>query len=541
MSKNKNNTLVSQKNTNSTKPLIMGSKLSQLGGGLLVLNIQKEIEESAYTAMDRITKNRRVVSRRQEYCSDLERVIDEAKLTTHLLSEIKQEIKIGDKIYQPEEVISYYNGIFLDQVHQIKDKLFRMIALLLLVPETAQDNQKKDPKEIKYQSFMNKNVAELKKIGIFDLLSQWGSGNLAVALDKRTQHHHFVSTLRLNEDFQKIKMSRIMLNPLTSNQLSEYGKKRMAQIGEESFKKWREEIVKKQQNTIDEIEQNIEQVAEKLISHFNIPVKPEESAAIVNKYTDFLASFDIHNQASINKVSPELKELIDGFLKIGQEMLGNKLLSVYLVGSCARGEFAPGSSDINLYFIIENESDLSITRNEHLLLNAVFITRKAFMSESHKKDRFICWSDGVLLYREEFKIDEKEFPKPGSLLCLLLNRGFIEKLEKIKKEVATLTNPDKKILRKYSLDAVKIMLDFDFGVAISNKPFYTASRKEKINYTKELFPDERRTTTLEQIYQKGVIRKKDFPILIDTYLEKAKINYQKLLNVEKEILLDGSN
>ena len=56
-----------------------GSKLSQLSRGLLVLNVQREMEESAYTAMDRITKERKVVSRRQEYSSDLERVIDETK------------------------------------------------------------------------------------------------------------------------------------------------------------------------------------------------------------------------------------------------------------------------------------------------------------------------------------------------------------------------------------------------------------------------------------------------------------------------------
>ncbi|KKU60597.1 MAG: hypothetical protein UX85_C0009G0050, partial [Candidatus Beckwithbacteria bacterium GW2011_GWB1_47_15] len=98
-----------------------------------MLNIQKEMEESAYTAMDRITKNRKVVQRRQEYSSELERVIHEAKLTTHLLSKVQTQVKVGDKVHPPEEVISYHNGIFLDQVHQLKDKLFRMVALLLLV------------------------------------------------------------------------------------------------------------------------------------------------------------------------------------------------------------------------------------------------------------------------------------------------------------------------------------------------------------------------------------------------------------------------
>jgi hypothetical protein len=56
----------------------------------------------------------------------------------------------------------------------------------------------------------------------------------------------------------------------------------------------------------------------------------------------------------------------------------------------------------------------------------------------------------------------------------------------------------------------------------------------------ESWPGEKRTTTLEQIYEKGTIRQEDFPVLIDTFLERAKINYQKMLDIEKEILSDTS-
>ncbi len=412
---------------------------------------------------------------------------------------------------------------------------------LLLVPETAQDNQKKDPKKIDYQPFLTKNEVKLKKIGIYEMLTQWGSGDLAKALDKRTYHHHFVSTLRLNEDFQKIKMSRMMLNPLTSNQLSEYGKKRMAEIGEESYTKWRQELVDKQQEIISEIEQNIEQISEKLINHFKVPATPIQSAPIVNKYMEFLASMDIHNEASISKIPADLKPLIDGFLGIAAQEIGGTLhlpYSVYLVGSCARGEFVPGCSDINLYFIIDADTNTNLSKSNPLL-NLVFLSKRQFLSDTHKKDRFICWSDGVLLHGEGYKMDKKDFPKPGSLLCLLLNRGFVELLEEIRAEVAALKNPDKDTLRQYSIKMVKTMLDFDFGVAMSNKPFYTASRKGKIAYTKESWPNERRTNTFEQIYYKGIVRQEDFPMVIDTFLENAKKNYQKLLTVEAEIIKDS--
>jgi len=526
-------------NTTGATPLSV-NKLSQLNRGLLMLNIQKEMEEPGYTAMDRISKNRKVVSRRQEYCSDLERVIDEAKFTTHLLSEVQNQTKVSKKIYEPEEIISYYNGIFLDQVHQLKDKLFRMIALLLLVPETAQDNQKKDPKEIKYQPFMNKNESLLKKIEIYDLLSQWGKNNLAVALKKRTNHHHFVSTLRLNNDFQKIKMSKMMLDPTKPMLLSEYGRKRISEIGEESFKKWREEIVTKQQTTIDEIEKNIEQVAEKLIIYFKIPTTPQELALIANKYTEFLSSMDINNQANITKISPTIKEIVDEFVKFCKKEINKKLVSVYLVGSSGRGEFIPGSSDINLYVITNTGKFGSYSNDSVKPMNVIFLSKEEFLSKSYKKDRFICWSDGILLCGEEIKFDKKEFPKPGTLLCLLLNRGFIEKLEKIKGDVKALNNSDAKTLRPYCLKAIKIVMDFDFGVAMANKPFYTASRDGKLKYTKEAWPNERRTITLEQLYKgSATIRKEDFPILIDNFLGNAKINYKKLLDIEAEINKDS--
>lgn len=524
----------------STPPNINGGKLSQLNTGLLFVNIQKEMEEPAYVAMDRITKNRKVISRRQEYCSDLERVIDEAKLTTHLLSEVRDEAKIGEKSYHPEEIIGYYNGIFLDQVHQIKDKLFRLIDRILLVPETVADSKKKDPDKVKVTSFLSTHKAELEKIGIYELLEEWDKGSIAVVLRRRTQHHHFVSTLRLNEDFQRIKMSRMMLNPSRPVALSEYGKKRMTEIGNESFKKWKEELEKKQQSTIDEIEKNLEKIAEKLIIHFKIPTTPEELAPIGVKYTEFLSSFDIESQTSIAKIDPIIKEVIEEFVKFCKETIKEKLVSIYLVGSAGRGEFIPGSSDINMY-VITNTGDYGSYSNDAVKpMSVTFLSKEEFLSKEHKRDRFICWSDGILFFGEEIKFDKKEFPKPGTFLTLLLNRGFIEKLEEIKKEVASLDNPNEETLRPYTLKVVKIVMDWDFGVAMANKPFYTASRNGKLTYTKEAWPNERRTITIEQLYKDNAsIRPKDFSLLIDVFFENAKTNYQKLLEVEAEIVKDS--
>ena len=521
------------------------SKLSQLNKGLITMNVIKEMEEPGYTPIGRITKNRKVVQRRQEYCSDIERAISEAELTSVLLSEIKENDlkKVGEKTYQPEDVINYYNGVFLDQVHQIRDKLFRMIALLLLDLDTAQDSQKKDPKKMEYKKFVDKNEEIIKKIEIYDSLTVWylGKSGIKIAIDKRTEHHHRVSTLKLNDDYQKLTMSRLMLNPLSSTRLSDYGKKRMTEIGIESFAKWRKEIVSKQENTIKEMKQNIEVISDKLISRFKLPIESKDAAPIFNKYMEYLSSMDIENEARVDEIPPFIKPLVDGAVEIAKSAFGQALDSIYLVGSCARNEFVAGSSDINMYFIFNTERSFAFSRDKYPLLQAVLISKNAFLSEEHKKDRFICWSDGVLLYGNGIKFDEKEFPKAGSLLSLLLNRDFIEKLEEIKKEVAALKNPKAKTLRPYCLKAIKIIMDWDFGVSIANKPFYTASRAGKIKYTKESWPNERRTTTLEQLYYgNATIKQEDFPLLIDVFFENAKPNFQKLLDVEKDVLENPS-
>lgn len=511
------------------------TKLSQLNKGLLVLNIKKEVEEPGYAPIGLITKNRSVVSRRQEYCGDLQRTIDEAKLNTYLLSEVKDEIKVGDRVYQPEETINYYNGVFLDQVHQIKDKLFRMVDRILLMPEQSQDDQKKDPREIKLGKFLSKNKEILEKIGIYQLLEQWSVGNLKIVLDKRTNHHHRVSSLKLNHDFQNVQMSRLMLGPFNVDKLSEYGKKRMTELGQESFVKWKDETVLKQESTIKEIDENIESISERLIKHFMIPTKPEDIASIINEYTKYLSSFDIKNQAASKKIPKEISKILEGLIKIAAESFGDQLASIYLVGSVGRDEFNFGISDIDLYFIMSEEGlNIDIQKN-YPMLNATFISKNNFTSDEGRKHRFICWSDGIKLYGQDMDLKKKDFPEPGTLLCLLLNRGCIDHLKNLKEEISSLNNPIDEILRGYTLKVAKIMLDFDFGVAMANKPYYTASRKQKIEYIKESWPEGGRVNLLEQLYYGKIVSQQDFNVLIDTYIENMEKNYQKLIEVEEKV------
>lgn len=515
---------------------------NNLKTGLLFLDFKQTTEEPEYEAMDRMTKKHGVIQKRYQYAQDLERAITEAELTSTLLSTVETPVVAKRKSFDPEEIVSYYDGILLDYVHQIKDKLFRLIWWML-----QNENSKivfDEPKRIRLRSFQQYEPL-LKKIGIYDLLLQWDQDSpsgIAIALKKRLQHHHFISTLQLNSDFQNIRMSKTMLSPTSINMLSDYGKTRMKQIGEDSYIKWKTEIVAKHRDTLEQIDKNLNQIADKLIEHFKILIEPEKQAEVISTYFEAQKRFDIENKTSISKIPPELTDIIDTFIEFNKTFFKEKLVSIYLTGSVPRGQFMPGSSDINFIIVTNFDTHGVLPKGINPIFDVRFFGEKEFLAEENKKWRFICWSDGLVIYGKSIIFNKKEFPKPGTLLTLLLNRGFIEELERIKTEVSELKNPSKREMRSYSLRVVKMMLDFGFGVAMANKPIYMSSRKEKIQYVKEMFPSaQRQTITFEEIYSEGIIRQQDFSMVIDTFLENARKNYKKLTDVEDEIVRERKN
>ncbi|HBP51327.1 TPA: hypothetical protein DD455_03295 [Candidatus Shapirobacteria bacterium] len=512
--------------------MINDSNLTKLKTGLLFLDFDQINKEPEYEAMGRQTKKHSVISKRYQYAQDLERSFIEAKLTSKLLLEVDNLINVDEKIFEPEEIISYYDGIFLEYIHQIKDKLFRLIWWIIQKDDVK--NKIEEPDSINLGNFKSyKDI--LLVIGIKKYLEDWNQGlssGIATALRKRTQHHHFISRLQLNEDFQKIRMSKSMLSSASIGYLSEYGKNKMKQIGEESYKKWRDDVINKQKNTLDQIESNLENVSKKLIEFYKFPIEPKKQAEIFNTYAEQQKKFDIENSTSLAKIDGAIKGLIDTFILHTKSFFKEQLVSIYLVGSVPRGEFVLGSSDINIVIITNSDAFDSFPSRMDPLIKVRFFSENSFLSENNKKWRFICWSDGLLIEGKQFKFKKDDFPKPGTFLTLLLNSNTIDELEELKHKVANLKSPSRKIMRFFCLEAVKLMLDFGFGVAMANKPFYSSSRKVKIEYVKKMFPSAlRQTKTFEIIYKGATVNQKDYVFMLDTFLKNARKNYTKLSEV----------
>ena len=505
------------------------TNLEKLITGLFLLKIKHESEEARYSAIGRQTFGYIVVNKRHVYASEIKRVLNELHLTHALLAEVKELKKTRKSQYEPEEIISYYDGIFLDLVHQLKDKVLRLIDYM-----AANEVRKKpydEPENIKVTKLISKHSEVVDKIGIKALIEQWGQDTsvIGIVLRRRTQHHHFQSKLQSDKNFMDTKTSKFVLSNI--ERLTDYGKQRMSELETDAYAKYRDNIVDKQALTLANIESNLEQLADNLLKHYSLPTEDEQKVQIVNDYTAFLSSLDIKNDANISKLQPEIKILFGESLKaIKKDAPAFK--SIYLTGSVGRGEFIVGSSDLNLYMITEGQT---LEFDSELPFTLHVISEEDFLSDKHQKDRFIIWSDGVLLEGHEYKFKTDDFPKPGTLLALLLNKGYAEKLKKFKDEVIKLVNPTNVELRLYALKIAKIEMDYDFGVAMSNKPFYSASRKAKIAHVKQVFPGHTRTNILEQIYDGANVKHEDFVVLIDAFLESAKSTYPKMLAVKESI------
>jgi hypothetical protein len=397
-----------------------------------------------------------------------------------------------------------------------------------------------EPKSAKISKLTKKHPDTLAGIGILPELERWGedSDKIGVALGKRTQYHHFINRLRLNTHFLGAQMSRTMLQPTNAAQLSDYGVEYMSKLGKESFIKLKDNLIETQASVLAEMEASINTIATKLIEYYDIPVDRVEQAKVVAEYTTWTASLEIKNEAKIENVPPSLLALLGTIIDDAKKMLGERVVSIYLVGSAGRTDFDPGLSDVNIIVITKDHTQF-FPRNPRTSL--IMLSESDFMSETHKKDRFICWSDGILLMGKPFKFRSKDFPKPGTLLAMLLNRGIMEKMEALKAEISALKDPTPIVLREYSVQVCRMMLDFAFGAAMANKPYFTSSRNKRIEYIQQIFPKGSLTALLASVYKSGAFRQSDLIAVINTFLANNRENYQKMLEVEAEVMGDDSH
>lgn len=509
------------------------NNLAKLKSGTLFRSIQKENSEPENIAIGQISKELRFLQRQSQYVTEMERVLRELSLTVNLIKNSKT-CMIPEGVTR-QELLSYYQGVFFTLVHQMKDKIMQTVNL---ITEKTIPEKPSIEKEISVSDLLQKKLKFIQDIGIEEEIKKWVQENstskIAVVLRKRTHHHHRVSGLGYDKDFLNLGFTDIAIQPSFQQSLSDYGKEHIEKIRIESMERLFSGTLAKVEDTIKEIEDSVEKISGALVTYFKLPISQEETSEIIINQSKMLSSFDIVNRCSIDKIPEPHKSFLSDLMAKMHKTYKDQVVAVYLVGSLGRGEYEEGYSDINMYVISNTEDIIGQVFKENPLFSLRVFTQEHFFSEENLKYRIIAKADGVLLLGTDILKDEK-LPKAGLLLALTLNNDIIETLDMTKKWMVDNPTASQMQISIKSRKLSKRIIDFIYGVAMSNKPQYTASRKERVEKAIETFSDKKVINTLMMVSRYGVGDFENLNNLIDGFRPQAEANLKKMQDVYNHI------
>lgn len=508
------------------------TNFDKLKAGCLFRSLQKENGEPENVAIGQISKELRFLQRQSEYANEIERVIKELRLTALLIKECQTRDLVAG--ISRQELLAYYQGIFLTLVHQMKDKIIQLVHLMT---EEAIPEKPAIENDVSVSDLLRKKKKQLQIIGIEEDIKQWEQDNtsskIAVALRKRRHHHHLISRLRYDKDYLNLGLTDIAAQPSFRDQLTDYGKEQMDKMRVESTERLFSGATLKAEDTLNEIEGNVERISAALVSYFKLPISQEEVTKIVNEHSQMLSSFDVTNRCSADKIPEPYKSMLSDLISKAQTTY-KEIVAIYLIGSLGRGEYEEGYSDVNIYIVLDVDDERGQAERQDFMFNLRVFTRTQFLSEASRKYRIIAKADGVLLFGEDLVKDEK--PKAGLLLALTLNEDILQIMDEAIKWMNENPKATPLEISKKSRRLAKRFIDFIYGVAITNKPQYTSSRAERIERINEMYPENKTMLeTLLGVSRYGVGEFESFKNMIEGFRPKAEMNLKKMQEVRTHI------
>ncbi len=469
------------------------TNLDKLTIGCLLRSYRKENGEPENIAIGQVSSELKFLQRQREYASEIERVMKELRLTVLLIKDCQTREPVAG--FSRQAFVAYYQGVFFSLVHQIKDKIVKLVNLMTeeVIPEKPAIE-----KAISAEKLLKNKTQKLQLIGIEDEIKQWEQDNesskIAVVLRKRTQHHHYISRLRYDKDFLNLNFTDVAIQPNIKDQFTIYGIEQIEKMRLESTERLFSGAVAKAVDTLSEIEENIESISSALVNYYKLPITQEEAVTIARDHMKMHEAFDILNKCSFDKVIEPFKSMLEAIISDVKESFQEQTTAIYLVGSLGRGEFEEGYSDIDIYSIHNFEGNQGQGIFENGLLSVRFFSRDEFLSDSSKKYRIIAKADGILLYGEDLVRNEK--PKAGLLLALTLNEDITETLNEAIKWIEENSKATPQSISEKSKQLAKCFIDFIYGAAMANKPHYTSSRVERVDRINEIFPNNKTKTEM---------------------------------------------
>jgi hypothetical protein len=523
---------------NSFKDL---SYLKKLEMALMVRFYDEEMNDTRYYVLGRKSSSVRFSERKWEYVIEINKVIEQMEITYFMLEHL---ILVSDSArkrgWRETELIPYYQGVFLSLLHRLKEKIFQIVNLL------HTDNVPKNPsreKTIKLKAL--KEIISSQNTDLFSLLDVWDAYNqdnksgIKIALLKRTDYQHYVDKFYLDKNLVDLKSARTMLNPNLQGKLSENGINLLLQKEKKSSELLQKEALRKMSKTLIEAKKNVESIAKNLIKACSLNVTTEEFQSIVEKMTKRDNSLKIVNKTSNSKNVIAMRKILEREIEKLERKFGKLVEAIYFVGSLPRGDYNKLFSDIN--FVIVKKDSCSIPNSifpEKPSFNVKFFKKSEFFSEENhaKKYRFICWADGICLFGNNL-INGREFPQPGLDLALLLNYDIFEEIKKYNQWLENSQNAASVEIGKMSKTVAKRYVDILFAIAMTNEPFYTSNRLERLEWIDKVFPENVGfTKNLRGIlFSLGIEDFETLKILVESLEEEAGKNVRQMMRTHKEL------
>jgi predicted nucleotidyltransferase len=512
------------------------SWFEKLRFGLLFALEKQRAKEPGYDAINQYSFKASKFSRASQYAGDIERIKKELYLSYSLICEPPDEVFFVKHKTTKEDYIMYNQGYFLDLVHQLKDKLMKLIDVTSTLFDERIDKKYREPKKLKIQKISN--------LAPFVRVNQWASfilewddnadGSVGVVLRKRKNFHHSENTLPLNPSFQDVKLFRTMQAENAQKLLSEFGKQMIYKRGESGMEKFQQDVLGKLKNTIEAIDINLEKISKLLCKYCNLPKATNKNG--VRAVSVFLyggSDKEIKNNTSKDNFNDDFYyyPVIEAFKETLDHFFSSDVQSFYLIGSVARGEHVPVISDINLVLILNDVSKENLELIEGLK-NRLFkvseididlnlLSAEQFLSEENFKLRFICKTDGLLLSGVDL-LKNEIFPKPGLGLAFVLNSDYKDIIGNFREQVINNRSLNQLDVSKIAVRVCKNFLRVMFSEIMSNYAVYTREISRMKEYINFYHPESKMQNARLHAIIKGSrhVDKDGLLVLLDAFSEK---------------------
>jgi|GEM_PF-3129795 len=476
----------------------MKNWIEDLKNSLVIISIKGDIRQLNNYTMGRIPARFLRWHIASQYFYDIERILLEIKSAVSLVSKIPNEEFLSTHSMTPEEYIMYHQGYFLDLVHQLKNKLGQFV-IAVMTPNYSEKDEKRAEK-------ISKVIADKKVervINIVDYLREWNAdisnGPIALVLKKRTNYHHFKNPLPNAKGFTEVKAQRFLLSPNFNNYISERGRQIIIEKNNQSFQFWQTETAKKMSDTSLAINENMQNIARTIITYLRMSKNKEDKKRSILLYAKIDDITTVKKSPyTISSIQPEFKNIALALQKKLELLLSNELISFYIIGSIARGDFIFGLSDINLVIIIENDDKKlkEIISNDigydpksfGLPIDIKILSKKEFLGPTQEKIRFICKTDSVILSGTDLLKNEKE-DKISFNLAWMLNKDFKEYVESAKAIINTSQDLSDREIELITRDLVKRAYRLIFSQVIGNHTKYTSDIKKMRELNNFYYPN----------------------------------------------------